>query len=38
MSDRKPVICIGGSPSSGTTLLADLMDAVPGIAWRTTQN
>lgn len=32
MSDRKPVICIGGSPSSGTTLLADLMDAVPGIA------
>jgi hypothetical protein len=25
------VICIGGAPSSGTTLLADLLDAVPGI-------
>ncbi len=26
-----PLICIGGSPSSGTTLLADLMDSVPGV-------
>ena len=26
-----PVICIGGAPSSGTTLLADLMDSAPGV-------
>lgn len=30
MADTK-VICIGGAPSSGTTLLADLLDSVPGI-------
>lgn len=27
-----PVISIGGPPSSGTTLLADLLDSVPGMA------
>ena len=26
-----PILCIGGAPSSGTTLLADLMDSVPGV-------
>src|SRR5690349_20423091 len=26
------IICVGGAPSSGTTLLADLLDAVPGLA------
>lgn len=25
------VVCIGGSPSAGTTLLADLLDSVPGL-------
>ncbi len=25
------ILCIGGSPSSGTTLFADLIDSVPGI-------
>lgn len=29
---RRPVISIGGAPSSGTTLLADLLDSVPGLA------
>jgi len=27
-----PVIAVGGAPSSGTTLLADLLDAVPSLA------
>jgi hypothetical protein len=31
MATSFPVICIGGAPSSGTTLLADLLDAVPGV-------
>ena len=29
---NKKIICVGGSPSSGTTLVADLLDSVPGIA------
>lgn len=26
------VLCVGGAPSSGTTLVADLLDSVPGAA------
>jgi len=29
---QRRVVSIGGSPSSGTTLLADLLDSVPGMA------
>lgn len=29
---ERPVIAVGGAPSSGTTLVADLLDSVPGIA------
>lgn len=31
MNSPLPVVCIGGAPSSGTTLLADLMDSIPGV-------
>jgi hypothetical protein len=31
-SRTRPVISVGGAPSSGTTLLADLLDSVPGLA------
>ncbi|MEX0777889.1 MAG: sulfotransferase [Phycisphaeraceae bacterium] len=30
-NDLVPTICVGGAPSSGTTLLADLLDSVPGL-------
>lgn len=31
MTSTDPVICVGCAPSAGSTLLADLFDAVPGI-------
>lgn len=31
-SVERPFVSIGGAPSSGTTLLADLLDSVPGMA------
>ncbi|MEM7228004.1 MAG: sulfotransferase [Planctomycetota bacterium] len=30
-STALPVMCVGGSPSSGSTLLADLLDSTPGL-------